>query len=165
MSKHAAKIQLFADTREFFTYLRKKLYHCSRFKRGQLNCYSLDNEKTVYLRHIVPDGTIDAGPEKLCRTELSKRCNESPKIFLLSRPGISSCVFLKSLDRFLLVKLISLSNKSAAVLNPNRSLADLSIGITALCGRHARPTWAVQSRLDIACFPACFPLSYRVTML
>ena len=27
------------------------------------------------------------------------------------------CVFLKSLDRFLLVKLIVLSNKSAAVLN------------------------------------------------
>ena len=81
MSKHAAKIQLFADTREFFTYLRKKLYLCNRFERGQLNCYSLDNEKTVYLRHIVPDGTIDAGPEKLCRTELSKRCNESPKIF------------------------------------------------------------------------------------
>ena len=61
MSKHAAKIQLFDDTREIFTYLRKKLYLCSRFKRGQLNCYSLDNEKTVYLRHIVPDGTIDAG--------------------------------------------------------------------------------------------------------
>ena len=28
-----------------------------------------------------------------------------------------------------------------------------------------KPTWAVQSRLDAACFPACFPLSFRVTML
>ena len=33
---------------------------------------------------------------------------------------------------------------------PNRSLADLSIGITALSGRYAWPTWAVQSRLDVA---------------
>ena len=48
---------------------------------------------------------------------------------------------------------------------PNRSLADLSIGITALSGRHAWPTWAVQSRLNVACFSACFPLSYRVTKL
>ena len=61
MSKHAAKIQLFDDTREFFTYLRKKSHLCNRFERGLHKCYSLDNEETVYLRHIVPDGTIDAG--------------------------------------------------------------------------------------------------------
>ena len=47
---------------------------------------------------------------------------------------------------------------------PNRPSADLSIGTTALGGRHARHTRAVQSRLDAACFPACFPSSCRVTM-
>ena len=61
MSKYAAKIQLFADTREFFTYLRKKTYLCSRFKRGLLKCYSFDNEKTVFIKYDVSDGIIDAG--------------------------------------------------------------------------------------------------------
>ena len=47
---------------------------------------------------------------------------------------------------------------------PNRPSADLSIGTTAIGGRQARHSRAVQSRLDAACFPACFPLSCRVTM-
>ena len=48
---------------------------------------------------------------------------------------------------------------------PNRPSADLSIGTTALGGRQVRHTRAVQSRLDAACFPACFSSSCRVTML
>ena len=63
MSKHAAKIQLFADTREFFTYLRKKSYLCNRFERRQHKCYSLDNEKTVFIKYDVSDVAIDADTE------------------------------------------------------------------------------------------------------
>ena len=51
-------------------------------------------------------------------TAAERRMNEETVVFRRSvLLRVESCVFLKSLDRFLLVKLIGLSNKSAAVLN------------------------------------------------
>ncbi len=45
----------------FFTYLRKSRIFAIGFERGLLKCYSFDNEKTVFIKYYVPDGTIDAG--------------------------------------------------------------------------------------------------------
>ena len=152
LSKAGAKIQPFSKTPKFFfAFSRTFFAHTIEPARCGRNFFSKIAENVP--KHYAKNGKntrffkksalLDTGKTEYRYNLLIHTCLMHSKRIHILRSILTHCMLHQT---------------------PNRPSADLSIGTTALGGRQARHTRAVQSRLDAACFPACFPSSCRVTM-
>ena len=152
LSKAGAKIQPFSKTPKFFFAFSATFFaHSFEPARCGRNFFSEIAENVPNLAAKNGKTTRFFQKSALLDTEKTEyRCNLLLHTCLIYFKGIH--IMRSMLTRNILHQ------------TPNRPSAYLSIGTTALGGRQARHTRAVQSRLDAACFPACFPSSCRVTM-
>ena len=152
LSKAGAKIQPFSKPPKFFFAFSGTFFaHSFEPARCGRNFFSKIAENVP--KHYAKNGKTTRFFQKSALLDMGKmknRCN----LLLHTR-----LMYYKRIH-----VLRSILTHNILHQTPNRSSADLSIGTTALGGRQARHTRAVQSRLDAACFPACFPSSCRVTM-